>query len=133
MTIDTLTSHPLAELHHFRCTSAYHAHWLERFVLTDGAHYVREHGGAWIVDAIASWQYDSLITDDESLGEHQFWTLTVNKDKSAVLACARDRNDIVLLQQKIEWTDFPLAELRLWLVGRAFYATGGVLLLPSEY
>lgn len=111
-------------LHLFTGTSQYYRHWLNRFVLTDGVHYICNYGGAWIVDAIASHQTKELLSDP-MLQEFQFWKLRVNMDRSAVLTCLRDTDD-VMLTQEIEYTDFALDEVRLYLVE-------GILMLPSEY
>jgi hypothetical protein len=59
------------------------------------------------------------------LREIQFWKLKVNEDRSAILTCERD-NDDVALTQTIEFTDFPLSEVK-------FYLTHSVLMLPTEY
>ena len=59
------------------------------------------------------------------LQEIQFWNLQVKPDNSAVLTCERDKDDIALTQE-IEYTDFPLKNVRLYLTNR-------VLMLPSEY
>lgn len=110
-------------LSQFVGTTRYYRHWLNRFVLTDGAHYICKHGGAWIVDAIAS--YQPKLLKSEMLQEFQFWKLRVNADHTAHLICERDTDDVVLTQD-IPFTDFPLTEIR-------FYLTQGVLMLPSEY
>lgn len=59
------------------------------------------------------------------LQEIQFWKLTVHEDRSATLICERDQGDVAI-EQQIPFTDFPLAEIKL-------YLQEGVLLLPSEY
>ncbi len=112
-----------ADLDQFTGTTHYYRHWLQRFVLTEGVYYVGEHGGAWIVDAIASHQTPKLL-NEPMLQELQFWQLQVHEDRSAILKCLRDTDDVVL-QQEIRYTDFPLSI--------KFYLTQGVLMLPSEY
>jgi len=93
---------------------------------TEGVRYVAERGGAyWLIDAIASWQSDPRIRDDQMLQGIQFWTLTVNSDRSAQLVCERDQGDVAVTQE-IPFTDFPLQSLKL-------YYQQGVLFLPSEY
>lgn len=112
-----------ADLAQFSGTTRYYQHWLRRFVYTDGVHYVAETGGAyWLIDAIASYQ-PKLFTDP-MLQQFQHWKLKVNNQK-AQLVCERDTDDVVLTQD-IEFTDFPLDEIR-------FYLVAGVLMLPSEY
>jgi hypothetical protein len=59
------------------------------------------------------------------LQQIQFWKLTVNPDRSAVLVCERDSDDVAVTQE-IPFTDFSLESVTI-------YCQGGVLLLPSEY
>lgn len=113
-----------ADLEQFIGTSCYYRHWLKRFVMTEGAYYVCEHGGAWLVDAIASYQTPKLLSEP-LLRDFQLWELQVNANRTAILKCLRDPDDVVL-QQEVDFTDFPLSSIR-------FYLIEGVLLLPSEY
>ena len=113
-----------ADLEQFIGTSCYYRHWLNRFVMTEGAYYIFEQGGAWIVDAIASYQTQKLLSDP-MLRDFQLWELQVNANRTAILKCLRDTDDVVL-QQEIAFTDFPLNKIK-------FYLVEGVLLLPSEY
>lgn len=114
-----------ADLAQFTGTENYYQHSLRRFVYTDGVQHVAETGGAyWLVDAIASYQ-PKLLTDP-MLQQFQHWILEVDLDnQKAQLICQRDNDDVVLTQD-IEFTDFPLAQIR-------FYVVAGVLMLPSEY
>ncbi len=113
-----------ADLEQFIGTSCYYQHWLKRIVMTEGAYYIYEHGGAWLVDAIASYKTQKLLSDP-MLRDFQFWELQVSAERKAVLKCLRDTDDLVL-QQEITYTDFPLSSIR-------FYLVRGVLMLPSEY
>jgi hypothetical protein len=100
----------------------YH-HWLGLYY-TDGVKYLADHANAyWLLDAIASHQLEAL--HDQMLQEFQFWSLTVHEDASATLCCCRDTDDIAI-EQVIEWTDFPLAQITL-------YVEQGTILLPSEH
>ncbi|WP_039726897.1 DUF6876 family protein [Leptolyngbya iicbica] len=113
------------ELSQFTGTSQYYQHPLG-VLITDGVHYMAERGRAyWLIDVIAIWQLHPRIYQDPMLQQIQFWTLTVNDDRSAQLICERDSEDIVVTQ-RIPFTDFPLKKLRL-------YFQDGVILLPSEY
>jgi hypothetical protein len=95
-------------------------------VYTEGVKYVADHCGAyWLIDAIASYQFSPKIQRDEMLKDFQLWTLQVNPDKSALLICGRDAEELAF-SQAIEYTDFPLDEIR-------FYLSNNVLMLPSEY
>jgi hypothetical protein len=60
--------------------------------------------------------------------EFQIWTLAVDRDKRpmAVAICQADKDAPVLVRQEIEFTDFPLSSIKLYLVDR-------VLMLPTEY
>jgi len=114
-----------ADLSQFTGTSQWYTHPLG-LLYTDGVLYLAERGGAhWLLDAIASWQLDPRVRDDRILKQIQFWKLTVNPDRSAVLICERDSDDVAVTQE-IPFTDFPLKSVTI-------YCQGGVLLLPSEY
>ena len=88
---------------------------------TEGIQYLAEKAGAyWLIDLIASYQYKLK----EVL--FQVWTLKVNDDKTAVVTCKEDTNEPVIIEQKLEYTDFPLKTFEC-------YCIEGVLLLKSEY
>ena len=113
-----------SDLSHFTGTNQYYRHWTTRFFYTDGVQYVANEAGAyWLLDAIAS--YQPKLLKDPMLEEFQCWKLTVNADQKATLICERDTNDVVVTQE-IAYTDFPLDEIK-------FYLVTGVLILPSEY
>ena len=113
-----------ADLNQFTSTTQYYKHCLRQFIYTDGVKYLAEKANAyWLLDAIASHQ-PQLLKDHE-LKEFQHWKLTMSADHTAQLVCFRDTDEPVLAQH-IEFTDFPLNEVRLYLVKK-------VLLLPSEY
>ena len=67
------------------------------------------------------WMIGPAVRGEEFL----VWTLTVAADRTA-LAIAGDGNGHELARQEIEYTDFPLEEITL-------YLTEGTLMLPSEY
>lgn len=110
-------------------------------LLTDGVKWLCDAAQCyWLVDAIGSYQGTPKVKNDEALQGIQFWTLKVNKKQlrlpdgstrpcssSAVLTLERDANDVVLTQT-IEYTDFPLDEIKLY-----YSPQDKVLLLPSEY
>ena len=122
-------------LGHFTGTEGY-TRWsplFPRMVLTDGAKFVAENGGGhgayWLMDAIASHQPTCM--KHEMLREMQFWTLKVNPDKSCVLECRKDSGHKPTVRQEIEYTDFDLAEIKLYVapLDEKHY----VIMLPSEY
>ena len=97
-------------------------HWTRRFIYTPGIRHLAERAGAyWLIDLIASrCRHPKLAAE-----EFQVWKLTVHADRSATLS-VEDGNEHELVKYTIHTTDFPLAEIRLYLID-------GVLLLPSEY
>lgn len=116
----------LAELPNFYGTENYYK-WsilFPHFVLTDGAQCIAEACGAyWLFDAIASYQQayrgeDFVVAKFGKSGE-EWWKLILD-----------DGNDNVLAQQAIEFSDFPLNEIKLYVV-----KSDGlwVIMLPSEY
>lgn len=118
----TITQEDLAR---FQGTANYYRHWLNQFKYTDGVKYLAEAAEAhWLIDAIASYQRDERVTGDEMLQEFQLWQLSVC-DGRGTLTLLRDTDDPVL-SQEIEYTDFPLASVNLYLNEK-------VLMLPSEY
>jgi hypothetical protein len=124
------------DLAQFTGTAGWHK-WSPLFpkmTLTDGARYVAEHGGEngayWLMDAIASHQPELL--KNPRLQDAQFWTLSVNPDKTAKLTCVEDSDCPPCVEQHIDYTDFDLNELRLYCMplGDGAHYT---ILLPSEY
>jgi len=95
---------------------------------TSGVRYLAETAGAyWLIDAIAS--YQPSFRRNCRLQEFQLWELKVDlEQRSCVLTCREDSgdSDLPVVTQKIEYTDFPLDYMKL-------YLEDGVLLLPSEH
>lgn len=116
----------LSNLAQFSCTTQYYKHWLKRFVYTDGVQYLAEAAKAyWLIDAIASHQPEAV--KDSMLKDFQIWKLKVAETdtaKTAELLCERDTDDVAITQH-IDYTDFPLPEIKM-------YLESGVLMLPSE-
>jgi hypothetical protein len=103
-------------------------HWythgiIKRIVFTDGAKHVADAGGAyWLLDEIA---FAQQYSKDVAAEEFQVWKLLLGEGHSATLTCD-DGNGNVVFTKHIEFTDFPLREIRL-------YFTDNTILLPSEY
>jgi hypothetical protein len=113
-----------ADLRQFTGSETWYRHGLNRKVLfTDGAKYVADHGGAyWLLDEIALIQpFDHRVAAEK----FQVWTLTVRTDHTATLTC-HDGNSNVVLSKEIEFTDFPLPEIKLFFQNNTIF-------LPSEY
>jgi hypothetical protein len=111
-------------LRQFSGSENWYRHGINRNVLfTDGAKYVADEGGAyWLLDAIAICQLYEKPVSGEGF---QVWKLKVNADRTAILTC-NDGNANIVYTQHIEFTDFPLDEIKL-------YFTDNTILLPSEY
>ena len=102
----------------------WYRHGLVRAILfTDGAKYVADQGGAyWLLDEIAIAQrFEKKVAAEE----FQVWTLTVNPDHSARLAC-EDGNGNTVFEKAIPYTDFPADGIELWFENSTIY-------LPSEH
>jgi len=115
----TLTADDLA---HFTGTENWYRHGLVRNMLyTDGVKFVAERGAAfWLIDKVATLQLEERIRSEP----FQVWRLKV-EGSAATLTCD-DGNDNVIHSERIDYTDFPMAEI-------TFFVEGDVILLPSEH
>ena len=112
----------LGELAHFAGDLNRYRHWTGTLIFTPGVQHLVERAGAfWLIDLVASWQTDPKVRREP----FQVWELKVKPDHTAV-AAATDGNGNVLASQTIEFTDFPLPSISLWL-------EDGTLLLPAEH
>ncbi len=94
-----------------------------RHLLTDGTKYLAEQAKCfWLMDAIAS-HLPKYFADYFCVAN------LVVKDSSAVLTID-DGNGNVYARQMIEYTDFPLSEIKLYC---SFDGEYWVVMLPSEY
>ena len=114
-------------LREFRGTEKYYKHLFpgkSPIILTDGCNFVREHMNAyWLFDAILSYQNEKILRDVN----FQIWELRQQrKDLSWLLSCRSDSDKKPLITQVIEFSDFKIEEIKIWLIGN-------VALLPSEY
>ncbi|MGB3756806.1 MAG: DUF6876 family protein [Rivularia sp. (in: cyanobacteria)] len=111
------------ELKKFYGSANLYKHWLG-LRYTEGIQYLAQEANCyWLLDAIASHQTKQFLSNPK-LREFQIWHLQV-KDNSGVLICEWDTNQEVL-RQEIEYTDFPLNHIKLYLVEK-------VLMLNNEY
>jgi hypothetical protein len=107
-------------------SDGYRRHGAGKLLWTDAIQHLAEQDGAhWLIDAIASYQLDWRVRHNPMLQEIQFWQLRRSKGGGAVLTVVEDSDRPPVIEQKIEYTDFPLEEIKL-------YLEGGVLMLPSE-
>lgn len=95
----------------------------QRHLLTDGTKYLAENAQCfWLFDAIAS-HLPKQFYDYFAVAN-----LTV-KNGSALLTLD-DGNGNIFASQKIEYTDFPMNEIKLYC---SFEGEYWVIMLPSEY
>lgn len=116
------------ELNQF-CGTEHYYRYTGGLKLTDGVKYLAEVAGAyWLLDIIASYQTEQKIRNEH----FQVWELKLSPDNAttgkheAVATMKTDSDQPELVRQEIEYTDFPLDSVTVWLID-------GVMLLPSEY
>lgn len=119
-----------ANLGQFTGTMQYHRCLLGIYY-TDGVKYLADNAGNgayWLIDAIASYQNATMKRE-----EFQVWRLVLTGDRGAVLT-ADDGNGRELARQVIEFTDFPLPEITLYLEASSLdmVHTHWILCLPNE-
>ena len=134
-----------ADLNQFTGTNGYHLFnaMFRRIVATDGAIHVAKTAGAyWLLEAIASHIMTNPKVRTGPLAELQFWKLESktlqrgpNKgSKRWELSCRADSDLPPVVTQKIEYSDFPLDSIDLWVApseidGQRVW----VIYLPSEH
>jgi hypothetical protein len=113
-----------ADLIQFTGSESLFRHSLIRHIrYTEGVQYVAETAGAyWLIDEITFNQVAPAVAAEE----FQHWKLVVDLERHAAILTCDDGNDVVVLTKRIEFTDFPLDEIR-------FYFVDNTILLPSEY
>ena len=121
------TEAPTIDLSGFTGTEAYHGYGsLIGSSLTDGTKYLAEQAGAyWLFDVI-----DSYLTQVKPT-VHPFLVskLTVSENGVATYTMT-EGNDMDLAYQEIEWTDFPLEEIKIY---TQHNGQRWIHLLPNEY
>lgn len=125
MSTDCTKSFSRADLAQFTGTDVWYRHTLVPSIrYTDGVQYVAEVGGAyWLLDEIALSQRYVAPVMAESF---QLWVLAVDLERHSARLRCENRNGGVVFEKQIEFTDFPLNEIR-------FFVTDRVILLQSEY
>jgi hypothetical protein len=66
----------------------------------------------WLIDAIASYQ----TTEFKSKDYRQFWKLSVDLLSCEGTLTCDDGNGNISVAEKIEYTDFPLQQIAIWIV-----------------
>ncbi len=112
-------------LGHFYGSANFCRHWTGRIQHTEGVQYLAEAAGAhWLVDVVASYQRDPRIKKCDGF---QICELTVNlAEHTGVVTLRADKDTPVLITQELEYTDFPLEHIKL-------YLADFTLMLPTEY
>ena len=109
-------------INHANGSDAYHKYSLIPGypVATDGVIALVEAAGCyWLLDIIGSYQTDKRL--DPSF---QVWKLEVNRENNSGVVLGFNDSELII-SQEIPYTDFPLAEIKLFLMD-------GIILLPSE-
>lgn len=123
MTTETKKTLDESELANLTGSEQWYRHWLGKSLYTDGAKHVADQAGAyWLLDEIAISQTRPKVKAEE----FQVWTLKVDVEKHKAMLTCDDGNGNVVFTKRIDYTDFPLAEIK-------FYCTDNTILLPSEY
>jgi hypothetical protein len=94
------------------------------FVYTEGVQYLANNAECyWLLNEIGLANMFSKAVKETTF---QVWKLKVNtKTKEAELFLTDDDKALIFIK-KIQYTDFPLEEITLWLIDKT-------LILPSEY
>lgn len=132
MTTQTQNRLTKSDLAHFTGTENHYRYsplLFRKILLTDGTKYVADQAGAyWLMDIISSMQLEPKVRNEG----FQVWKLLLDDDSktrsnmsSAVVTC-EDGNGNEVYRQVIDSTNFPLDEIK-------FYLVDNVIMLPSEY
>jgi hypothetical protein len=115
-------------LRHFTGSESYYRYTFG-LKLTEGVKFLADNasnGAYWLLDVIGSHQACTpKVRQHRQNDNFQSWKLKKN-DKGGCRVTCDDGNGNILTYQDIEYTDFPLDEFTLYLIG-------DVILLPSEY
>lgn len=101
-----------SDLDQFIGSTDMYQHWTRQFHYTTGVQYLCENGAAWLVDAIASHQFEPKLKKGD-LKYFQIWDLKVDGG-SGILTCRADSDKKPVVSQEIEYTDFPLPSIKLY-------------------
>jgi hypothetical protein len=113
-----------AGLKHHTGSEQVYAHALNRqYRYTDGVQFLAESAGAyWLIDAVVAWQHDPKVRAEP----FQVWRLRKESHTGTWSLWCEDGNELRVATQAIEFSDFPLDGIDLYLVDKT-------ILLPGEY
>ena len=118
-----------AQLAQFTGSASFTRHvLLPRMIMTEGVRWLVDNAQAhWWTDIIASYQHEPQVN-----AQHfQAWRLSVDlTTRAAVITMTDGNTHKPIVQQQIDYTDFPLTDITLWLIAQGDHL---VLMLPSEY
>lgn len=118
-----------AHLAHFSGSATFTRHGLVRSVLmTEGIAFLAQAAQShWLTDAIASYVHDPQANAEP----FQAWHLAVDEaTRRAKLAMTDGNSERAVITQDLDYTDFPLKEITIWLVAEG---PRWIMMLPSEY
>jgi len=118
-----------AQLAQFTASTTFTRHALvPQMLMTEGVTFLAQAAGAyWLTDAIGSYLLDKRARSEP----FQVWRLNVDpQSSSATLKMTNGDHEVPIIAQQIDYTDFPLTDIELWLVAEGNH---WVLLLPTEY
>lgn len=124
------------DLSQFYGTTQFYQHpFWTGIVYTDGIQYLAASGHAyWLIDMIAgslmSPDYKKAAAKDTRLKTMIFFKLKTHEEGGATLTANADLDEPNWLEQKIEFTDFPIEELDIW---ANWNGSGFTLMLKTEY
>ncbi|MBE7380478.1 MAG: hypothetical protein F6J95_003575 [Leptolyngbya sp. SIO1E4] len=97
---------------------------------TDGVKYLTNNAECyWLLMEIVSAQVEANVHKEP----FQTWELLVDENRRATLTC-EDGNRVSVFTKVIQFTDFPLEEIKLWVeYGEIEGANKPIVLLPSEH
>ncbi|ONG55724.1 hypothetical protein BKE38_08640 [Pseudoroseomonas deserti] len=115
------------ELAHFTGTTRWYR--LDRRMLfTDGVKHLADRANCyWLLQLIGSFQHLQEVKRET----WQSWKLTVTPDKEALIVMTNGRTPKTIVERRVEYTDFPLREMTLWV--EEGDGEQMVILLPSEH
>lgn len=116
----------------FTGSEKFYRHWMSKLIYTQGLHYLEENGAAWLLDVIASYQLKPALNTGD-LRDFQLWELKV-KDGKGVVTCKADSDKPPVVTQKIEFTDFPLDSIKIFVEMGSIDGINEckIAMLPSE-
>lgn len=117
------------DLSNFTGTESYHSHAIlgtGLIYLTEGCHYLREKSSCY-------WLFDIISSILPEIKGEEFWSVRLKKTGNEAIFTVDDGNGNILYTQNIEYTDFPLDEVHLFVSDLREYGNSPVVMLPSEY